>query len=293
MKVAIAGPIVKDTVTVDGISATHMGGIPYYEAHVLRSLGIEVEVFITYGKSDEQWVLENFQNIKVHSIYVEKTLENKIFYSKNEPDHRHVPESIYDAGVILPEEKLINELRSFDYIVLGPLYYTNIPYEFFEKLKDKNLIFGNFGLFTYYEGGKMVWKNPESLARVAPFLQYLFLDEKEIKFGAGKDTLEESAQYFLSLGVKNVIVTEGSRGSMIFTPDRVYKIRAFPVKEIVDPTGAGDTYAAGYITALSLFDDIERRGEFAAMVATMVVEKHGAFNGTIQEVLDRIQKHGK
>ncbi|OGI85598.1 hypothetical protein A3A01_01975 [Candidatus Nomurabacteria bacterium RIFCSPLOWO2_01_FULL_39_17] len=293
MKVAVLGPITKDTVIFDGISQMNMGGIPYFEANVLKALGAEVEAFITYAREDEEWVKENFLGIKIYSIYADQTLEGDLLYSPEDPDTRRIIRLKYGPNIISPEEDLINTLRNFDYILLGPLYYENIHHEFFEKLKDKNLVLGNFGLFTYHENGNMVWKNPEKLVQVAKFLKYLFLDEKEIKFVAQKETTEECAEYFLFLGVKIVAITGGSKGSLIFTKDKKYTIPAFPVKTLADPTGAGDTYVAAFIFATSLFDDIQKQGEFAAMVATMVVEKRGAFNGNLETVLTRLKEFQK
>ncbi|MFA6446464.1 MAG: hypothetical protein WCW14_04430, partial [Candidatus Paceibacterota bacterium] len=204
MKVAIIGPIAKDIVIINGISNTHIGGIPYYVGIALKALGVDVKVFGTYAVEDDKLINENFKGVKLKSIYVGKTITHELSYSQDNPDIRETRVPEYSSNTFPMDDELINELRGFDYIILGPLYYENIPYELYEKLKDKNLVLNNFGLFTYHDKGELVRKNPENLARVAPFLQYLFLDEDEIRYGAQKETLEEAAQYFLSLGAKNV-----------------------------------------------------------------------------------------
>ena len=60
---------------------------------------------------------------------------------------------------------------------------------------------------------------------------------------------------FLQNLVKEIIVTNGSKGSTIFINNEVYNIPAYPTNNLIDPTGAGDTYLAGYMTAVSLFKD--------------------------------------
>jgi sugar/nucleoside kinase (ribokinase family) len=55
-----------------------------------------------------------------------------------------------------------------------------------------------------------------------------------------------------------------------------------------DPTGAGDSYLAGFIKALSLFDDPKKQGDFAAMTATISLETHGHLKGSTEEVLTRL-----
>ncbi|MDQ5954475.1 MAG: PfkB protein [Patescibacteria group bacterium] len=293
MKVAVIGPVVKDIVHINNITKTYIGGIPYYEAHVLKALGVDVTAFVTYALSEQSMVDESFKDIKVNSVYVEKTIVHEIVYKDKDADLREVKVSEYDPNVFPVEDEIIKELQSFDYILLGPLYFENISYDFFEIMKNSNLVLGNFGLFTYYENGIPVKKNPENLAKVAPFLKYLFLDEVEIKFCAQKETIEECADYFINLGVNLVVVTQGSKGSVIFTKDKKYNIPAFVPKELIDPTGAGDTYLAAFIYSEEIFNDMQKRGEFAAMCATMSIEKGGAFDGNTEGVLERLRRNNK
>ena len=55
MKVAILGPICKETITVDSTAKTYMGGIPYYAGNTLHNLGVDVTAFVTCGKKDCAW----------------------------------------------------------------------------------------------------------------------------------------------------------------------------------------------------------------------------------------------
>jgi len=85
-----------------------------------------------------------------------------------------------------------------------------------------------------------------------------------------------------------VCITNGSQGSRVFFEGREYSIPAFPPQQLVDPTGAGDCYLAGFLYAQSLFDSPEEQGRFAAMVATMALERKGPFDRTAQEVIQRL-----
>jgi sugar/nucleoside kinase (ribokinase family) len=290
MKVAVVGPLVKDIITIDNHSQTLMGGIPYYEGRTLKSFGVEVVAYVTYAKSEEQFVQENFQGIKIVPLYVKNTLTHELIYKSKNPDTRAIKVPLYDPNIFSVDKKILQELKGFDYILLGPLYYENIPYEFFETMKDHHLVINNFGLFGYHENGVPVSKNPENFTRIAPFLECVSLDEKEMKFASQKDTGEEGAKLFLNLGVKQVLMTCASKGSFIFTKNKKYTIPAFPPKKLVDPTGAGDTYLAAFIYSQELFgEDMQKRGEFAAMSATMAIERGGAFTGNTQEVLNRLK----
>lgn len=288
MKIAVLGPLAKDIINIDGKEETYLGGIPYYEACALDALGIDATAYVTYSKQDESLVSESFSGINFHPTYTAKTITHKLSYRSKEPDIRNVQVLQYDPSVFPIEDSILEELKSFDYIILGPLYHENIPYEFFTKMQDSNLVLNNFGIFTYLENNTPVKKNKENLIRIAPFIKYLFLDEEEVKFASDKHTVEESAEYFLSLGIKLVVVTLGSKGSVIFTNGEKHTIPAFPPRELIDPTGAGDTYVAGFMASEKIFSNLKDRGKFGAMVATMGIETRGAFRKSVKEVLERL-----
>lgn len=289
MKIALVGPVTKDFITIDGNLTIYIGSPAYYCAVALHSLGVEVEVFATYSAQDEEFVQQGFGGIRVHRLDVEKTMESHITYESVTPDTRQVEICSFDNRITM-SDTLIQALESFDYILLGPLFHDNIPQEFFTALRQKKLVLGNFGMFTYEEQGRCVRKNPENLIAILPTLEYLFLDESEVLFVSGQDTIQAAAKYLREKGLKNLIVTEGSRGSHLFLDGTEYHIPAFPPRTLVDTTGAGDTYEVAFIRALEIFDDPNDQGRFAAMVATMSLENRGAFRGTETEVLSRLKE---
>lgn len=290
MKAAVVGPIAKDIVTIDGFTRTYCGGIPYYEGRALAALGADVTAFVTYAKEDEAMVLESFQGIKIVPLYAARTIVHKVRYASKDPDVRKIQVVEYDPNSFPISDDLINRLKTFDAVFLGPLYHENIPYEFFEKMKGSRLVLNNFGMFTYNDNGNHTRKNPENLARVAGFLDCLCLDEAEITFASGMSGIEEGAEYFLTLGTRSVIVTRGSQGSVIFSGGRRYHIPAFLPGKLLDPTGAGDTYLAAFIFSEELFgSDMQKRGEFAAMAATISIEREGALASDSETVLARLK----
>jgi sugar/nucleoside kinase (ribokinase family) len=288
MKIAILGPIAKDYVEVDDKISVNIGGIPYYIASALSALGLKnIVAYITCGVEDYNWAKSNFIKIETKCLPATKTLEAKLIYSSKNPDVRqHIIECY--PNTIIPTPELITELENYDYVIFGPLFHDNIPEEFFTNLKKPALILGNFGLFTYGENGQLVRRHPENLLKILPFLKYLFLDRSEAEFVSGQGNVKDAAKFLQDHGLVNVIVTEGSKGSHVFINGRYYKIPAFAPKQLVNPTGAGDTYEAAFIRSLELFSDPNEQGQFAAMVATMSLEKHGAFSESLEAVIQRL-----
>lgn len=288
MKIAVLGPVAKDCIKIDNNLSMQIGGIPYYVAVALKSLGIDkVKPYVTCGSEDKAWVQENFVGLNVECLPAERTLESNLEYLSENPDVRKNIIKCY-LNTIEPSSSLLKELEEFDYIIFGPLFHDNIPFELFIRLKHKNLVLGNFGMFTYGETGKFVQKNPENLIKVLPYLKYLFLDRGEAEFVSGKDNVNDAARYLQAHGLANIVITEGSKGSHLFLSSSYYKIPAFLPNQIADPTGAGDTYLAAFIRAFELFDNPVEQGRFAAMVATMSLEKKGAFKHNVKDVLVRL-----
>lgn len=290
MKVAVLGPICRDYIKVDNELKLQIGGIPYYVAYVFKSLGVEnITPFITFNKKDEDWVKDNFKGIKIEHIPVEKTLEFSREYFSDNPDVCVSIKIKYSPNTIKITNFLIDKLEEFDYIILSPLFYDNIPQELFFRLEQKNLVHGNFGMFTHAENNEFVQKNPENLVEILPCLNYLFLDVNESNFVSKKENILDMGKFFQDKGVKNMIITNGSKGSHLFIKNKYYHIPAYPPKKIVDPTGAGDTYLAAFIKSLELFKSPRQQGQFAAMTATISLENRGAFSGTIQDVKNRLK----
>jgi adenosine kinase len=90
-----------------------------------------------------------------------------------------------------------------------------------------------------------------------------------------------------------VIVTYGSKGSRIYTPEHIYQIKAIKVKKPIDPTGAGDAYRAGLLAGLADNFSLEQCGALGATVASFAIGQYGtqAHNFTIREFNLRLKKY--
>ena len=91
-------------------------------------------------------------------------------------------------------------------------------------------------------------------------------------------------------GVKEIVITNGSMGSTIYSEGIFYNIPAYRPEVVEDATGCGDTYMAGYLYCRTKGMNIQRSGEFAAAMASLKMESPGPFTGTEQEIIDRLTK---
>lgn len=119
------------------------------------------------------------------------------------------------------------------------------------------------------------------------------VNEHEMEVITGLKDARQAAKQLHAWGVKEVIVTLGSEGSIIYANDRFYDIPAYAPREVVDATGCGDTYSAGFLYCRSQGIDYEEAGKFAAAMCTLKLEHSGPFDRSIEEVQAIIEKHEK
>ena len=115
------------------------------------------------------------------------------------------------------------------------------------------------------------------------YVHILKVNEHEAKVLTGLDDYQAAARQLAEWGVKEVLLTLGSEGSIIYAENSFYYIPAYPPKEVVDATGCGDTYMLGYLYMRNKGVSYEEAGCFAAALSTVKLEKSGPFNGTEED----------
>lgn len=115
------------------------------------------------------------------------------------------------------------------------------------------------------------------------YVHILKVNEHEAKVLTGLDDYQAAARQLAEWGVKEVLLTLGSEGSIIYAENSFYYIPAYPPKEVVDATGCGDTYMLGYLYMRNKGVSYEEAGCFAAALSTVKQEKSGPFSGTEED----------
>ena len=119
------------------------------------------------------------------------------------------------------------------------------------------------------------------------YVDILKANEPEMEALTGCTDAKQAAIVLFEWGVKEIVITLGSRGSLIYDGADFYLIPAFkPVTDVVDATGCGDTYMAGYLYQKIKGSGFQFAGEFAAAMATLKIESSGPFTGTEHDVLN-------
>lgn len=126
----------------------------------------------------------------------------------------------------------------------------------------------------------------------------LTINDEEARQLSGEYSLVKAAQKILTMGPKYLIVKKGEHGALLFNPESVFFAPALPLEEVFDPTGAGDSFAGGFIGYLAStrdisFENMKRAIIFGSAMASFCVEKFGTErlqNLSQQEIDDRVQE---
>lgn len=117
--------------------------------------------------------------------------------------------------------------------------------------------------------------NRDSLAKVVTEVDVLMMDENEVRLFAtpyiNSANVVKAARYILSLGPQMVVVKRGDHGVVQFMKDSAFAASAYPLDSVVDPTGAGDSFAGGFMGYLAATGDLSPSGFRRATVLASVM----------------------
>jgi sugar/nucleoside kinase (ribokinase family) len=118
---------------------------------------------------------------------------------------------------------------------------------------------------------------PEALKRTLREVNILTINEAEIRQLAGEASLVKAAKTVQAMGPQTVVVKQGSYGALMFNGGSVFSAPAYPLESVFDPTGAGDTFAGGFMGYLANtmnFSEVSLRQAviFGSVMASLNVE---------------------
>jgi sugar/nucleoside kinase (ribokinase family) len=120
----------------------------------------------------------------------------------------------------------------------------------------------------------------DDLRKVIARVDILAVNDAEARQLSGEHSLVRAAAAIMAMGPKYVVVKKGEHGALLFSKDRVFFAPALPLEDIVDPTGAGDTFAGGFIGYLARtgdhsFENLKRAIIVGSALASFCCEKFG------------------
>jgi sugar/nucleoside kinase (ribokinase family) len=120
----------------------------------------------------------------------------------------------------------------------------------------------------------------DDLKKVLQKVDVLTINDEEARQLSGEYSLVKASQKILDMGPKYLIIKKGEHGALLFNREQVFFAPALPLEDVFDPTGAGDSFAGGFIGYLAetrdiSFDNMKRAVIFGSAMASFSVEKFG------------------
>ena len=168
---------------------------------------------------------------------------------------------------------------------LGSLLADDFSPEIVKYLSQKGRISIDVqGYLREVRGEKVYAVDWKDMDAVLPYVDMMKLNEHEMRAIMQLNNPKTVAKKLASYGIREVIITLGSYGSLIYADKTYYEIPAYPPQKIVDATGCGDTYSTGYLYMRSQGATFQEAGRFASAMCTLKLEHNGPFEGSLNDI---------
>ncbi|GAC1427198.1 MAG: PfkB family carbohydrate kinase [Chitinophagaceae bacterium] len=273
-------------ITLDKVITPHLvkhmpGGTSYYFSNAIRSMPLSYLLVTSVGSSEMDTVnrlrslgIEINTAQSAHSVYFVN------IYSNNQ--EQRIQKVLRKADPFLTEQLKDVYARIFH---LGPLLADDMSAAFIKNLAERGRVSLDVqGFLRKVENNNIVLTDWPEKNEVLKYIDFLKADDREMQILTGYTDARAGALLLSEWGVKEVIITFGNKGSLIYTGGVFYDIPAFVPHHVSDETGCGDTYMAAYLSQRLPGKEPQDAGEFAAAMAALKTETYGPFTGTPEDV---------
>ena len=264
-------------------NTVHMpGGTSFYFSHAIRNLKDINYTLVTAIAESEMAVANDLQSkgidVKVmpskHSVYFEN------IYGENQDNRTQ-------RVLAKADPFTVDYLEDIDARIyhLGSLLADDFSLDVIRFLSQKGLVsVDSQGYLREVREQNVYAVDWTEKKEALQYIHFLKANEHEMEVLTGYDDVAMAAKQLYDWGVKEVLITLGSIGSVIYDGTTFHKIPAYKPKEVVDATGCGDTYMTGYLYKRAKGAGIEESGRFAAAMSTLKIECLGPFKGTKEDI---------
>lgn len=239
---------------------------------------------------------EGLQNLRNHGANTDgiqiKTGEKTFFWAGKYHNDMNSRDTLATELNVLAtfEPVVLDAYQNCDFLMLGnltPAVQMSVINQLKNRPKLVVLDTMNFWMDIMMDELKAVLKKVDVLT----------INDAEARQLSGQYSLVKAAQVILQMGPTFLVIKKGEHGALLFNKESVFFAPALPLEEVFDPTGAGDSFAGGFIGYLAStrdisFENMKRAIIFGSAMASFCVEKFGTerLNNLSQEEIDeRVQ----
>jgi len=301
MSLLVVGSMAFDAIeTPFGKTDKIVGGAATYIAYAASYKYRPINLVTVVGGDFPTETLQDLQKRGVNTAGVEIKQNEKSFfwsgkYSKDLNSRETLATELNVLGDFNPT--IPEALRRADYLMLGNLS-PEVQYNVIQQLspKPKLIVMDTMNFWM-----DIMW---DSVLRTLQHVDVLTINDEEARQLSGEYSLRKAARKILTMGPKFLVIKKGEHGALLFHQDRIFFCPALPLEDVLDPTGAGDTFAGGFISYLAntgdlSFDNMKYALINGSALASFCVEAFGterllnlpdtAIRARIREFLDLVQ----
>ncbi len=292
MSLVVVGTVAFDAIeTPFGKTDKIIGGAATYIGLAASNFSNKIQLVSTVGDDFPTPYIEslNKRGIRTDGLQVHKG-QKSFFWSgryHNDMNSRDTLETelnvLADFNPVVPEED-----RSADFVMLGNLQ-PSVQKSVIEQMTKRPKLIA-MDTMNFWMDIAM-----DELKEVIGMVDILIINDEEARQLSGEYSLVTAARKIMALGCPHLIIKKGEHGALLFNNENeVFFAPALPLEEVFDPTGAGDTFAGGFIGFLASthdisFENMKRAIIYGSALASFCVEKFGTerLESLTQDEIDR------
>ena len=269
-------------------NTVHMpGGTSFYFSHAIKHFDdIDYTLVTALAESEMKTVEElRAEGIDVAVMPSKHTVYFENIYGENQNERTQRVTAKADPFTV-------EGLKDTDarIIHLGSLLADDFSLEVIKFLSGKGLLSVDVqGFLRKVDNEKVLAVDWPEKKEALKYIHILKANEAEMEVLTGCSEPHEAALLIADWGVKEVLLTLGDKGSLIYAQGEFHEIPAYPALQITDATGCGDTYMVGYLYMRNKGASHREAGCFAAAMCTIKLQSHGPFCGT-EEAINNVIK---
>jgi sugar/nucleoside kinase (ribokinase family) len=277
MSVITVGTMAFDTIeTPFGKAEKIVGGSATYVAYAAGNFVTPIQQISIVGYDFPKAEMDELKKRGVQLDGVEIVADKKSFFwsGKYHLDMNTRDTLITDLNVLADFNPIVpDSYQGAEFLMLGNLS-PNIQLSVINQLKTRPKLIVmdtmNFWMDIALDDLKAVLKK----------VDVLLVNDAEARQLSGENSLVKAAKIIQAMGPKFLIIKKGEHGALLFHNNQVFCAPALPLEEVFDPTGAGDTFAGGFVGHLAKTKDISFENMKTAIIvgsamASFCVEKFG------------------
>ena len=250
MSVVVVGSVAIDSIETEKAKVEKsLGGAALYFAHA-ASYFTDVNLVGVVGTDFDVNEISYLNDRRVNLDGLE-VVEGKTFrwggrYHKNMNQRDTLFTELNVFGNFQP--KIPDQYKSSDYVFLANIH-PDLQLDVLEQVKNPKCVI--LDTMNFWISGERA-----SLDKLLKKVDILIINDEEAKELSGEESLLKAQEKIKAMGPKTLVIKKGEHGALLITENGIFASPAFPLENVEDPTGAGDTFAGGFVGYLAKTNDV-------------------------------------